>query len=114
MRYVRQSAWLEIKKELFENSPMCKVCRIRLATDLHHAIISKAKVRRRKFHKYLDHKYNALELCKTCHKVADGYDTRKMAWDINCKRYTYKNMVNWYASLPLRIKEKFKQTEPEE
>ena len=99
--------WNELKHELFDKYPLCKFCKIRPATQLHHAIINKAKVRNKKFHKFLDVKENAVEVCDLCHRTADSYDIRKSAWDINVRRYGYKRMVNWYAGLPLRVKDKF-------
>lgn len=85
--------------------PLCQVCHIQPAIHLHHAIINKAKVRNKKLHKILDHKYNALEVCEECHKGADAYEQRVRAWGINCARYGYDNMREWYSDLPLIIKE---------
>ena len=98
--------WNELKRELFEDSPLCKLCKIRPAIHLHHAVISKGKVRNKKKHKYLDVKENALEVCGTCHPFADAYDVRLSAWEINCRRYGIEHMIEWYDELPLRIKDR--------
>ena len=90
---------------MFAGYPQCKLCEVRPAIHLHHAIINKAKVRNRKFHKYLDHKYNALEVCEECHKGADSYMIRRLAYEINCRRYGRDHMKTWYDNLPFRIKE---------
>lgn len=97
--------WNELKKELFERHPMCKLCRVRPAVHLHHAVINKGKVKNKKFHKYLDVKENALEICAQCHVAADSYDFRKIAYRINVERYGLDCMREWYDSLPLLIKE---------
>ena len=97
--------WNELKAELFERSPVCKLCKIRPATQLHHAVINKGKVRNKKLHKYLDHKCNALEVCDKCHLGADKYEDRRLAYHINANRYGHDVMKEWYDSLPLLIKE---------
>ena len=97
--------WNELKKELFEKSPICKLCRVRPAVHLHHAVINKAKVRNKKMHKYLDVKENALEVCEECHKTADGWKTRVQAYRINSRRYGKEHMRHWYENLPLLVKE---------
>lgn len=106
MKYVKQSAWLELKKELFESNPICKLCGIRPAVHLHHAVINKAKVRNKKLNKLLDVKENALEVCEVCHKTADGFWQRRDAYKINSKRYGWEHMREWYDNLPLKIKER--------
>ena len=106
MKYVKQSAWNELKKELFADSPMCAFCKIRPAVHLHHAVINKGKVRNKKLHKYLDVKENALEICEICHKMADAYDARKASYSINVRRYGLEHMRTWYNELPLKIKER--------
>ena len=98
--------WNEIKRELFASHPLCKLCRIRPAVHLHHAVINKAKVRNKKLHKHLDCKENSLEICELCHKMADSYDVRKAAYSINVLRYGLDHMRKWYNELPLKIKER--------
>ena len=105
------TAWNDLKRELFASHPICKLCRIRPAVHLHHAIINKGKVRNRKLHKYLDHKYNALEVCEGCHKYADSYEVRLQAWKINAKRYGGHALQEWYSNLPLLIKERFNEVD---
>jgi len=107
VKYVKQSAWIEIKKELFENYPMCKLCKTSPAVHLHHGVVNKGKVRNKSLHKYLDVKENALEVCEMCHKMADAYEIRAVAYRINSERYGCNHMDNWYENLPLRIKERF-------
>ena len=97
--------WNALKLELFANSPLCKLCNIRPAIHLHHAVINKGKVRNKKQHKYLDHKCNALEVCEECHLGADKYEDRRLAYHINANRYGHDVMKDWYGSLPLLIKE---------
>ena len=93
--------WNKLKVELFEDSPLCKLCKTRPAVHLHHAVMGRHK----KKQKYLDVKENALEVCNECHKTADGYDVRLTAWEINCRRYGIEHMQDWYDELPLLIKE---------
>ena len=98
--------WNELKRALFAHYPVCKLCHRRAAVHLHHAVINKGKVRNKKFHKYLDVKENALEVCEECHKTADGWRTRVKAYNLNAKRYGREHMKDWYENLPFAIKEK--------
>ena len=104
------SKWIDIKRELFDKPVViCKVCRLEEATHLHHAIISKAKLRDRKKHKLIDHKCNAIEICGKCHITADAYEIRRTAYWVNIARYG-QEMKDWYESLPILIKENFDVT----
>ena len=106
-RYVKQSKWLTLKAELFADRPLCKLCKVKPATQLHHCIVSKGKVRNKKMHKYLDVRENALEVCEECHKGADAYEVRTVAYRINSERYGHNHIDNWYENLPFLIKENF-------
>ena len=99
------TTWNELKREMFENHPLCKLCRIRPAVHLHHAVINKGKVRNRKMHKFLDVRENALEICEECHKGADSYRKRREAFWLNATRYGRAHMMKWYDDLPFKIKE---------
>ena len=97
--------WNALKRDLFANHPLCKICHLKPAVHLHHAIINKGKVRNKKLHKYLDCKENALEVCESCHKFADSYGVRVEAFRINSQRYGTEHMKGWYNSLPFKVKE---------
>jgi len=99
--------WNLLKEELFASHPMCRLCMVRPAVHLHHAVINKGKVRNKRLHKYLDHRFNALEVCEMCHLFADSYGVRKEAYEINCKRYGKTNMEVWHLGLPFKVKELF-------
>jgi hypothetical protein len=105
--YTKQSKWIELKKEMFADMPLCKLCKVRPAIHLHHAVINKGKVRNKKFHKFLDVRENALEVCEPCHKMADAYGVRKTAYQLNAQRYGEEHMREWLDGLPLKIKERF-------
>ena len=107
MKYVKQSAWNELKKDLFENRPVCKLCKVKPAVHLHHCIVSKGQARNRKFHKHLNVIENALEVCSDCHVGADAYNVRLMAWQIQCQRYGRERINDWYDNLPFKVKEAY-------
>ena len=98
--------WNNLKRDLFASHPLCKLCKIRPAVHLHHAVINKGKVRNKRLHGYLDVKENALEVCEECHLKADSYDRRRWSYNFNSGRYGYEHMKNWYDSLPFKVKEK--------
>jgi len=97
--------WNELKKRIWAKSasgnPKCAFCP-NPAADLHHAIISRMKKKPE-----LDVKFNALPVCKHCHEFADGYFTRKRAWEILCEKYGEDKVREWYEGLDLVVKENF-------
>jgi len=105
--YTKQGKWVELKKDLFLDMPLCKLCKVRPATELAHAIIHKRYTRNKKTHKFLDVKENALEICTACQKKSETYEGRLQAFKINSERYGKANMEAWYDGLPLLIKENF-------
>ena len=107
MRYIKQNAWTELKKEMFEYRPVFKLCKVKPAIHLHHCIVSKGKVRNKKMHKYLNVIENALPVCEECHKGADAYNVRLMSWQIKCKEFGEVHMDDWYDALPFKVKEEF-------
>ncbi len=99
--------WNSLKRELFANYPICQLCEVQQAVHLHHCIVSKGQVRNRMMHKYLDVIENALEVCQDCHVGADAYNTRLLAWNIQCRRYGRERINEWYDNLPFKVKENF-------
>ncbi len=102
-RYVRQSAWIELKKRLLvERGSICERCRIRDVADLHHSLISKMKGKPE-----LNVEYNAELVCKECHANIGGYNERLEFWHKQCARYGTDVMREWYDNLSLLAKELF-------
>lgn len=87
---------------LKERGALCARCRLRPATDLHHALIG-----RMKGHPELDVKENAELICKKCHQSPGGYKAREQFWAKQCSRYGEKHMREWLDSLDLKVKPRF-------
>lgn len=94
-----RETWAQISARKLENHPLCKICGIRNATQLHHGIIWRMK----KFKKWIDVEENGIELCNTCHDGAQNYDTAQLVWDINLARYGAKRMKAFVNNLPFKI-----------
>jgi hypothetical protein len=80
----------------------CEYCKIRRATDLHHALIG-----RRKGVKELDREYNYMVVCHECHVETGKLDTQTVKswfWQVQCNRYGVEVMTKWIKSLPLKLK----------
>ena len=101
--YVKQNAWIEIKKELFPS--LCQYCFKESATQLAHALFYKRYKPGQKNAKVRDVRENALPTCDKCAKFSETYEGRKHAWKMLKKREGDKHMEEWYADFPAKIKE---------
>ena len=90
-----KETWAQISKRKLSVYPMCKICKVRHATQLHHGIEWKMK----KHKKVIDVEENGIELCNPCHDVAQNYDTAVIVWDINLERYGAERMSNFVFNL---------------
>ena len=98
-----KESWTELKKRLIqERGSLCEQCRIKGATDLHHALIGRMKSKPE-----LNVEENAELLCKECHKNVGGYDERLIFWKRQCVRYGESRIKAWYDGLDLKVKERF-------
>ena len=106
-KLVRQSAWIELKKELFANYPVCQYCFKNIATQLMHALFYKRYLPGQKNAKVRDVRENALPGCDDCQKFSETYEGRCHAWKMLCKREGAEHMLEWYNNFPAKIKEVF-------
>lgn len=112
---MRKLTWIDIKKIYWDNGyPLCWFCRVATATQLHHGIINKAKVRNRKLHKYLDVVENAIPVCDTCHQTADSYEMRTKAYNLKIYEFNKERIDSWLNNLPFTIKEIFHAVQDKE
>ena len=80
----------------------CEYCKIRPATDLHHALIG-----RMKGHPELDCEENFMVACHYCHvgkELLDTQDVKLWFWNVQCDRYGYDHMIAFIKDLPLKVK----------
>jgi len=109
VRYVKQNAWIEIKKKIWYESitgnPICVYCKNRNATDLAHAIIHKRYGR--KHRKLIEVEENACPNCKECQEFSETKDGRTVAWIWLCKKFGGAHMKKFLEDLPFHIKESF-------
>lgn len=94
-----KETWAQISKRKLAPHPMCKLCRKRKATQLHHGILWKMKKKK----KWIDVEENGIELCNPCHDVAQNYDTAQLVFDINLERYGAERMMAFVENLHLKI-----------
>lgn len=83
---------------------ICEWCHDRPAVEKHHML-----VHRMKGVPELNNERNLLKVCRRCHESGqvNSYFSRCYFWACQCDKYGYEDMMNWYSSLPLKIKEKF-------
>ena len=107
VRYVKQGAWIEIKKKLWDESPlgnpMCGYCKKRKAITLAHAVFYKRYGK--KHRKLITVKENACPCCDDCQKFSETKDGRTIAWIWLCLKYSPSHMKDWYEKMPQLIKE---------
>ena len=101
--------WNNLKRELWneaiDGNPKCKYCGMRDAVQLAHAIVHRRYKKKRKA--WMDVRENACECCNDCQQFSETFAGRSYAYHVNCHRYGFEHMSNWYAGLPLKIKETF-------
>ena len=94
--------WNTLKADLLEErGPMCQICKLQGASELHHAIYG-----RMKGVKELDTRENLVLICKDCHSRAN-FQMKRLSWHLNCIRYGKEHMLDWHDELPLKNKENF-------
>ena len=73
------------------------------AEEAHHCFLGK-----RKGMKELDADENLELVCISCHKhtgKAKSFENKMHFWQIQCERYGWEHMRDWYASLPIKAKD---------
>ena len=98
-----KETWTQLKARLIqERGSLCERCRIRDATDAHHALIGRMKRKPE-----LNVEYNCQLLCKECHAIPGSYNERVAFWERQCIRYGADEMRAWFDGLNLLIKERY-------
>ena len=106
MKYVKQSDWIELGKELLPGT-LCQYCKTRPATQGAHALIYKRYLPGAKNRKVTDVRENYMPCCDECQKFSETRAGRLRAWEVLCKREGEDHMREWHKSLPLKIKEQY-------
>lgn len=96
----------ELKRRILERRPICEICGMRPATQLHHAIVHDMK----KYHKILTVEENLMPVCEVCHtsgeQKANGLEVR-IQFALRQIRVYGLDVARWYNSLPLKSKERW-------
>lgn len=106
-RYVSQSQWIEIGKDLLERYPVCQYCFEEGSTQLAHALFYKRNKPGAKNAKVRDVKENAMPCGDKCQKFSETYKGRLHAWKVLYRREGANHMEKWYDDFPAKIKEIF-------
>ena len=89
--------------DILRKRPMCEICHVRPATQLHHCIVHDMK----RYHKELTVPENLMPVCEICHtslaQSANSKKVREEFIDEQIKRGY--NIGAWYRELPLKVKE---------
>lgn len=92
-----------MKSAILLKRPICELCNIREATQLHHCIVHDSK----QYHDLVTVPENLMPVCETCHtslaQVANGYEVARNFAERQ-KQLGY-DIAGWYKKLPLKVKE---------
>lgn len=106
-KYIKQSAWIELSKELLERYPICQYCFVEDSTQGAHALFYKRDKPGTKNIKVRDVKENYMPCGDNCQKFSETYAGRCHAWKILCKREGAEHMRDWHDNFPAKIKESY-------
>ena len=99
--------WIDIGKDLIGKQRLdCQYCFNATGTELAHAIIHKRAFNRKRKHKDIDVRENALPCCPGCQKFSETRKGRLHAWKVLCSWYGDRVRI-WYDGLDLKVKEIF-------
>ena len=96
----------ELKRRILERRPICEICGVRAATQLHHCLVHDMK----KYHDILTVEENLMPICDECHtsgsQRANGIEVR-IQFAYRQIRIYGLDVARWYNSLPLKCKERW-------
>lgn len=102
-----KESWTDIGKDLIgEQRLPCQYCFNATGTELAHAIIHKRDFNRKRRHKDIDVRENALPCCSDCQKFSETRKGRLHAWGVLVSWHGDR-VRTWYDSLNLKVKEVF-------
>lgn len=96
--------FVELKERILKKRPICELCGIRRATQLHHCLVHDMK----KYHAILTVEENLLPCCERCHTSSEQIANRlevRIQFAMRQKREYNLDVAKWYAELPLKFKE---------
>jgi deoxyxylulose-5-phosphate synthase len=94
----------ELKERIIAKRPICEICGVRSATQLHHCLVHDMK----KYHKELTVEENLMPVCESCHTSGEQTANRlevRMKFALRQIDVYGLDVVKWYNGLPLKSKE---------
>lgn len=96
----------EMKERILKKRPICELCGLRRATQLHHCLVHDMK----QYHALLTVEENLLPCCDRCHtsmeQTANRLDVRVKFAHRQIDVYGL-DVIKWYTGLPLKFKEQW-------
>ena len=99
-----EETFSELKERILTKRPICEICGLRRATQLHHCLVHDMK----KYHKELTVEENLMPVCERCHTSTEQTANNLAVRIKFCLRQinVYNlDVVKWYNDLPLKVKE---------
>ena len=96
-------SFADLKTRILRQRPICEICGVRAATELHHCLVHDSK----RYHRLVTVEENLMPVCSICHtsgqSTANSYEIKvKFAKSQIERGY---NIRGWYKGLPLKSKE---------
>lgn len=85
-----------------ERGQYCEWCGEREMEQRHHCLVHDSK----RFHSELTVRENLMGVCWQCHTgdcKVNGYEVRVKFFERQCRRYGLPHMLEWVASLPVKL-----------
>lgn len=92
-------SFADLKTRILASRPVCEICDIAPAVELHHCIVHDSK----DMHKWVTVEENLMGVCSSCHPYANSVEIRMRFVRTQIERGY--DVAGWYASLPLKYKE---------
>lgn len=96
----------ELKERILRRRPICEVCFIRRATQLHHCLVHDMK----RYHKLLTVEENLMPTCDICHtSIEQSANQLKIRIEFAYRQINEYGLdvAEWYKALPLKFKEQW-------
>ncbi len=94
----------DMKERILRKRPICEICGLRRATQLHHCLVHDMK----KYHDILTVEENLMPVCDRCHTSTEQTANRlevRIKFALRQIKVYNLDVVKWYQGLPLKVKE---------
>lgn len=93
-----------------KNETICRRCKVRRATEEHHALITKRMAQgcSKELKAHIDKEINKVQICDFCHR-GRGHISRRAARELVLQMYSYSAIEEFFDEADKLVKVKFKR-----